>query len=301
MEEKADSHKKGKLIYIAFLLVLIAGGAAFFVYGVGSLLDYTRGATNQLNSSNSAIAVGWWPYDSASNSLVTWNLYVSSPRVNGSDTNQLYVQVDATLLTNQTYVFGLTTPYEVTNATASSVLGGEGTWSSHNSPGEGSVIILVVKENPPTGLGGIVAGALFDFKGLNYAYDHGEYTVFFPFNTGVVQDVTRLEPKNETFPLVGSADVNLNVDISLDYKVSSSSPSFNYSEPFKNFKTGQPLQQLAYHVRNLPTVWLTYVDTAASGRYELELTVGLASLGIGLPLLVSSVGEGLRYLLKIKL
>lgn len=124
-----------------FFLVFIVLGLLMTSVGSGFLLAYAAGASNNLDTIGTNIAVGWSPTTQVQMSDLEIGII---PGTNTNQTSEMIIDVILFAYTNQTFKFVLLSPYQIEGILRT---GNQGSWTYQNYSDLGSAINLEYTPN----------------------------------------------------------------------------------------------------------------------------------------------------------
>jgi hypothetical protein len=277
------------------VIVLVLGLAVTFA-GLGGLILYWSGYSNNLGTLSTNINAGW-SSNIISNARV--ELYIV-PNWFGKDDNLLEIVLWGinTNTSAENVTFILLVPFYVNAIITPSNDGG--VWSIRNV---GSASVVCFKLTP---ISNDFSGPSLDFintyADLRFTHlpalnNHGTYTATIPFGQGTTLDVLKsIEFITSEYPF--PVDLNKNITFGFLLKSNlafiSSSPEsavqgFTIGLPYHYSNQSESLLSLNYHPTSALTI--TFQDSGEVNTSFSEQALGFLLLGVGIPIIVSSYVE----------
>ena len=281
--QKATQESRLRNLAVIILSVTLILGTAFCVFGGYKWYSSSGSSYDHLAATGTSVILGWDPYDSSADHP---NIYIGvEPFLNGTITSALIINILGTIYTNKTFTFGFISPFII-----SSVEWERGNWSYQNVSDLGSIIYYTYRLNSSLRSGFLSGSSVFYFTNLPARNDHGSYTVFIPFGTLLSSQFHM----THFFTFNRDQEFSFRLDIPLTYIVTSSYPPFSSTTAAGNSSSQTPLQSLLYNLNGTAGLSVTYEDSEAVDNFAVSQNQELFSLGLGVPLLLSSLLEVAR-------
>ena len=264
------------------------------VYGLYLFNQYDSDYSNNLGTIHSGILAGW---SSMNVSDPTLRVYLNV--TGGPSAAQMAVFVTGFILTNQsqsTYLFSFVTPYIIQGFLKSPLVydtsDTAGNWNFTNFNNQFSGLYYTVKLGDCTFIpcyDHIWSETLVSISQIAYEDDHGQYTLVVPFHGGAsFQETQILATKQTNFINDMTGKINFDLFMGQEENVVSSFPS--YGGTIVQWIAWPGQVEYTYGIIN-STLSLTYGIPKEVNNNNLNESLALLMLGIGIPLALSSVVE----------
>jgi hypothetical protein len=279
-------HKRPSMKAV-LLIVTLVSGVALVCMGFAIQVQISGGIHYNPSTFSAGVIVGWDPFNASVNPQIAIGI---APFINDTVTSSLIITINGVGFINGPFTFGFISPFII-----SSAQGYGGNWSYQNVSNLGSIIYYRQRMNfTQTVLQG---SSDFKFTNLPGRFDHGSYRVFIPFAGGYTYQFQ--SAMNLTYRITydqGTQNFLFDLDIPWTYLVTSSYPSFVSDRPqFGPLCCGlvqkPPLEALEFHLNGSTSVSVSYENSDTVSHFMALQNLELFSLGLGVPLTLSSLLE----------
>jgi hypothetical protein len=277
---------------VVLVITLVFGG--FFTYdGLSIRHQISQEPSYSLPYFANGAMVGWDPFNGSVNPQVAIGIW---PFVNDTPISNLLIEIKGGGAINGVFTLGFISPFIIKREMftfeghPNSYLGN---WSYENLSSLGSIVYY--RQRLTLSQSVILGASVFSFGNLPGRFGQGSYRVFIPFSTYTLSDIFA---RAMIYPVTfdnGTQNFTFLLYIPWAFLVTGTYPSFT---SIQGMGYGPELSQaLVYNLNGNGGVSVSYENSTAINQFVALQNEELFSLGVGIPLSLSSALELARLAL----